>query len=220
MYDKSNRIHDYRCDNFKIQYQYNADNHLVSKTFSIGNIKHTIENTFDQNNMLINTKVDNQEINYQYDDLGRLKQKDINGNNTTKYKYLSNGNRTSTSIKTIEIPTNKYHYQYDRMNNIAKVYNNDVLYNEYTYDIYGELLDDKKKECFELYYFDNLSLSEISENLNISRNAIFKQLKVVEDKLEFYEDKLRLYEKRDKIRKIISNISDDDLKSKLEDISW
>ncbi len=88
------------------------------------------------------------------------------------------------------------------------------------YDIYGELLDDKKKECFELYYFDNLSLSEISENLNISRNAIFKQLKVVEDKLEFYEDKLKLYEKRDKIRKIISNISDDDLKSKLEDISW
>ena len=174
LYDKSNRIHDYRCDNFKIQYQYNADNHLVSKTFSIGNIKHTIENTFDQNNMLINTKVDNQEINYQYDDLGRLKQKDINGNNTTKYKYLSNGNRTSTSIKTIEIPTNKYHYQYDRMNNIAKVYNNDVLYNEYTYDIYGELTTEKnyQSNIEYIYEYDNSGNLLSKKRKNLLTNEI------------------------------------------------
>ena len=45
------------------------------------------------------------------------------------------------------------------------------------YDYYGELFNDKQKEYFEYYYFDNLSLQEISENLNISRNAIHKSLR-------------------------------------------
>ncbi len=88
------------------------------------------------------------------------------------------------------------------------------------YDIYGELLDDKKKEYFESYYFDNLSLGEISENLGISRNAVHKQLKVVEDKLRFYEEKLELYDKRKKLESIISKINDNSLKEKLENLSW
>ena len=88
------------------------------------------------------------------------------------------------------------------------------------YDIYGELLDDKKKEYFESYYFDNLSLGEISENLGISRNAVHKQLKVVEDKLRFYEEKLELYDKRKKLESIISKIDDNSLKEKLENLRW
>lgn len=88
------------------------------------------------------------------------------------------------------------------------------------YDIYGELLDDKKKEYFESYYFDNLSLGEISENLGISRNAVHKQLKVVEDKLRFYEEKLELYNKRKELESIISKIDDNSLKEKLENLSW
>lgn len=88
------------------------------------------------------------------------------------------------------------------------------------YDIYGELLDDKKKVYFEYYYFDNLSLGEISENLNVSRNAVHKSLKVVEDKLRFYEEKLELYKKRNELKNIIDKTNDKDLKQKLEDISW
>lgn len=88
------------------------------------------------------------------------------------------------------------------------------------YDIYGDLLDDKKRLYFEYYYFDNLSLGEISENLNISRNAVHKSLKIAEDKLKFYEDKLKLYKKRIELNKIICSISDGKLKQKLEDISW
>jgi predicted DNA-binding protein YlxM (UPF0122 family) len=87
------------------------------------------------------------------------------------------------------------------------------------YDIYGELLDDKKKEYFESYYFDNLSLGEISENLDVSRNAVHKQLKVVEDKLKFYEEKLCLYEKRKELKEVM-NICSDEIKEKLEKISW
>ena len=54
------------------------------------------------------------------------------------------------------------------------------IYLNNLYDIYGELLDSKKKEYFEMYYFDNLSLQEISDNLGVSRNAIFKQIKNAE----------------------------------------
>ena len=64
------------------------------------------------------------------------------------------------------------------------------IYLNNLYDIYGELLDSKKKEYFEMYYFDNLSLQEISDNLGVSRNAIFKQIKNAEAKLLFYEEKL------------------------------
>ena len=50
------------------------------------------------------------------------------------------------------------------------------------YDYYGELLTTKQRKYFEDYYFNNYSLKEISENENISRNGVFKQIKDVENK--------------------------------------
>ena len=44
------------------------------------------------------------------------------------------------------------------------------------YDYYGELLSDSQKEYFMDYYFNNLSLGEIADNLEISRNAVHKQI--------------------------------------------
>ena len=40
------------------------------------------------------------------------------------------------------------------------------------YDYYGELFTEQQKRCFEGYYFENLSLSEIGENENITRQAV------------------------------------------------
>lgn len=85
------------------------------------------------------------------------------------------------------------------------------------YDYYSELLTDKQKEYFEDYYFDNLSLSEISENNNISRNAIHKQLKDVVSKLESYEEKLMLYQKGLKIKELIINL-DENLQEKIKEL--
>ena len=82
------------------------------------------------------------------------------------------------------------------------------------YDYYGELLTDKQKKYFKDYYFENLSLSEMSENYNISRNAIHKNIKETVDKLLYYEEVLKLYDKNKKIKKIIINL-DDDLKNKI-----
>ena len=48
------------------------------------------------------------------------------------------------------------------------------------YDYYGVLLTEKQQNYFKDYYFNNLSLSEISENNSVSRNAVHKQLKEIE----------------------------------------
>ncbi len=85
------------------------------------------------------------------------------------------------------------------------------------YDFYGDLLTEKQKKYFEYYYFDNLSLAEISENNNISRNAVHKQIKEVETKLEMYEQKLNLYEKSKKIKFLIKDL-DNNLKNKIEEL--
>lgn len=79
------------------------------------------------------------------------------------------------------------------------------------YDIYGELLTSKQKKYFEDYYFNNFTLSEISENEQVSRNAVSKVVNLVEKKLLFYEDKLALNKKNNNIKNIIKNIDDKDI---------
>ena len=59
------------------------------------------------------------------------------------------------------------------------------------FDYYGDLLSDSQRNYFESYYFDNLSLSEIGENYNVSRNAVSKDLKLATEKLNNFEDKLK-----------------------------
>ncbi len=86
------------------------------------------------------------------------------------------------------------------------------------YDYYGDLLKDDLKKVFEDYYFDNLSLKEIADNYNISRNAVHKRIKSVEEKLLFYEEKLKLRKKEESIDKKINEIKDEKLKKYVENI--
>ena len=85
------------------------------------------------------------------------------------------------------------------------------------YDYYEGLLTEKQKEYFKDYYFDNLSLSEISENKNISRNAIHKVIKETENKLNHYEKTLKLFDNSLKIKEIIKEI-DKKTKEKIEEL--
>jgi uncharacterized protein len=93
-----------------------------------------------------------------------------------------------------------------------------ITYLTILYDFYSDLLNDKQKEYFEQYYFNNLSLSEISENLNVSRNAVHKQLKNIEDLLIDYEKKLELYKKKQQLDIIINKINDNKIKKELEEL--
>lgn len=93
-----------------------------------------------------------------------------------------------------------------------------LVYLNCLFDLYGCLLTDKQQLYFKEYYFNNLSYGEISEKYDISRNAIFRQLKLIEEKLEFYEEKLKLYSKKIKINDIINLIGDKRIKEDLENI--
>lgn len=89
------------------------------------------------------------------------------------------------------------------------------------FDFYGELLTEKQKEYFKLYYEEDLSYGEISENFNVSRNAVFKQLKNCEENLENYESKLKLVEKYMRLNNIKKKLIDnglDDIALELDDI--
>ncbi|MEA4972782.1 hypothetical protein SDC9_139215 [bioreactor metagenome] len=71
----------------------------------------------------------------------------------------------------------------------------DILKTTLLFDFYGELLTDKQKEIYGLFYQNDLSLSEIAGELDISRQAVRDQLKRTEKILSDYEYKLKLVER-------------------------
>ena len=72
--------------------------------------------------------------------------------------------------------------------------------------IYGELLTEKQFEFIDDYYNNDLSLSEIAENNNITRQAVRDVIKKGENKLFEYEEKLLIMKKMLKQEKQIQQI--------------
>lgn len=60
------------------------------------------------------------------------------------------------------------------------------------FDFYAMLLKGKQREYLELYYLDDLSLSEIAEMHEVSRQAVYDHIKRAEKQLFEYEEKLQL----------------------------
>jgi len=94
----------------------------------------------------------------------------------------------------------------------------EIIYLNNLYDLYGCLLTDKQRDYFEDYYQNDLSLSEMAINNDVSRNAIHKQLKETVKILKNYEEKLKLFEKNGKIIEVISKIDDVKIREDLERI--
>jgi predicted DNA-binding protein YlxM (UPF0122 family) len=76
------------------------------------------------------------------------------------------------------------------------------------YDMYQALLTDKQRSYFEQYYFDDLSITEISENQEVSRNAVFDLLKRTVAKLHDYETKLGLFAATRRQTELIDQLTD------------
>lgn len=89
------------------------------------------------------------------------------------------------------------------------------IYISSLYDVYGELLTEIQKKYFEDYYFNNYSLSEISENYNVTRNAVHKSIKEAEKILNNFEEKLGYANKIKRIKEL--NI-DNKIKEQIIDI--
>jgi hypothetical protein len=71
----------------------------------------------------------------------------------------------------------------------------DATYASLLFDFYGKLLPEKQEEVMIYYHEDNLSLSEIAENLNITRQGVHYILKSAEKTLEEHEKKLCLVDR-------------------------
>ncbi len=83
------------------------------------------------------------------------------------------------------------------------------------YEIYKNLLNDREREYFENYYFEDYSLQEIADNFKVSKSYVGKFLNGIEDKLNNYEESLNINSKNNKIRELIK---DSDLKDKIEEL--
>lgn len=99
------------------------------------------------------------------------------------------------------------------------------------FDFYGSLLTKKQQQIIKNYFYNDLSLSEIADNLGISRQGVYDHLHRSEANLEDYEANLGLLKKYNKIRKNINDLENmmtakgilvedqnQDLRKKLESI--
>lgn len=65
----------------------------------------------------------------------------------------------------------------------------------YLFDFYQSLLTDKQRNYLELFYLQDYALSEIADTFNVSRQAVYDNIRRTGDLVEDYETKLELYNK-------------------------
>ena len=80
------------------------------------------------------------------------------------------------------------------------------------YDFYGELLTERQQQVYESVVLEDYSLSEVAEELGISRQGVHDMIKRCNHTLSEYEAKLHLVEKflsiREQVRRIKQRAAD------------
>lgn len=84
------------------------------------------------------------------------------------------------------------------------------------YDIYKDLLTDKQREYFQNYYFEDLTLQEASDELNVSKQIISKTILQVTNKLKKYESTLHLNKIYNVLTVIRETTTDENIKKELD----
>ena len=78
------------------------------------------------------------------------------------------------------------------------------------YDFYGDMLTDRQKEFYDLYYNEDLSLSEIAENYGISRQGVRDVIVRAEATLTELEDKTgiirRFHVMQDQLKGVLASV--------------
>jgi predicted DNA-binding protein YlxM (UPF0122 family) len=74
------------------------------------------------------------------------------------------------------------------------------------FDCYQSLLTDKQRQMMDLYYNQDLTLAEIAEELQISRQGVYDHLKRTVHILEQYEDKMMLLETFQRQSRLITRL--------------
>lgn len=77
----------------------------------------------------------------------------------------------------------------------------------FLFDFYQALLTDKQRSYMQMYYLDDLSLGEIAESYEISRQAVYDNIRRTEAMLEEYEEKLQLFTKFKNRQQIVTELT-------------
>ncbi len=85
-------------------------------------------------------------------------------------------------------------------------------------EIYSPLLSEKQREYLEDHFENDLSISEIAKNNNVSRQAIFDNIKRGVALLYEYESKLKFHQIKQDIRGKLIDLKEDFTEEKLENI--
>lgn len=85
------------------------------------------------------------------------------------------------------------------------------LYLAELFDIYGPLLTEKQRQCLAMHLLEDFSMSEIGEELSVSRQAVYDILHRSEQTMAEYEAKLglakRLHQQRQELTELYDEIS-------------
>ena len=76
------------------------------------------------------------------------------------------------------------------------------------FDTYGKLLTDTQQKMFELYYGDDLSLSEIADEMKITRQGVRDSIKRCEEALVEFEEKLGFLKKINELSAAAHTLAD------------
>ena len=74
------------------------------------------------------------------------------------------------------------------------------------FDCYGDMLTDRQKEFFDLYYNEDLSLAEIAENYDITRQGVRDVIVRAEGIMQELEDKTGIIRRFQKMQSQLSDI--------------
>ncbi len=167
-YDFGKRLSEYKYNDFKIKYIYDVNDNIINTKYTLEDISNIKTNVIDENNLLTKMTFDNNFLNIVYDSLGRTIDININNNFNYHYEYLTNGKRTSSLIKSLNVNGDIYSYRYDELNNITHIYHNNKLEHKYYYDQYNELVKEKD------YILGHTILYKYSINGNILYKKIYE----------------------------------------------
>ena len=84
----------------------------------------------------------------------------------------------------------------------------DALEMTLLFDYYGDLLTERQRQCFDMRYNQDLSLSEIAEELQVSRQGVYDNLNRAESLLRNMEDKTGCVGRDLHNRKVVKSILD------------
>lgn len=98
-----------------------------------------------------------------------------------------------------------------------------TTYVNYLFDFYQALLTPKQRNYLEMYYLEDYSLGEISNLSQVSRQAVYDNIRRTEDMLVSYEKKLHLYDKFrqrmkliDKLEEAVATVENDTIRETID----